>query len=350
MTKPKLNFTLLFLTILLSLTLIGCHQQPDAGEPDQTFMVLEENPVQEIALSGPASEARAEISGMAWCGDDLILLPQYPHLFTENDIPHIFSISRTIIDDFISGENTDPIEPEMIPFHETNLASVILGFEGFEAIAFAGNTFYVTIEASPAAGMMGYLATGEVQGDCEALLIDADSLVSIEPQANLGNMSDEMIVLHDQQVYTFYEANGINVNPDPVSHRFSPDLSIHIDVPLDSVEYRLTDATAADETGFFWAINYFFPGDTKLQPGPDSIALSYGLGLSHQDAEQVERLVAYQITEDRILLADLDPIYLTLTDDEARNWEGLVQYGDGFLLVTDKYPSTILGFVGRVKE
>ena len=50
--------------------------------------------------------------------------------------------------------------------------------------------------------------------------------------------------------------------------------------------------------GTFWAINYFYPGDTKLLPGDDQIALTYGIGLTHQTAEQVERLwFKMQITD-----------------------------------------------------
>jgi hypothetical protein len=35
-----------------------------------------------------------------------------------------------------------------------------------------------------------------------------------------------------------------------------------------------------------------------------------------------------------------------VSDDDTRNWEGLVRLDDyGFLLATDKYPRTILAFV-----
>ncbi len=64
----------------------------------------------------------------------------------------------------------------------------------------------------------------------------------------------------------------------------------------------------------------------------------------------MERIIKLQITTDGIQLADVTPIYLTLTSDESNNWEGLVRMNDGFLLVTDEYPTTILGYVSGVKE
>jgi hypothetical protein len=37
---------------------------------------------------------------------------------------------------------------------------------------------------------------------------------------------------------------------------------------------------------------------------------------------------------------------LQLSDEAARNWEGVVRLEDrGFLLVTDTFPRTLLGFV-----
>jgi hypothetical protein len=43
---------------------------------------------------------------------------------------------------------------------------------------------------------------------------------------------------------------------------------------------------------------------------------------------------------------DGPPIQMELTSDDARNWEGLVRLDErGFLIMTDKFPETILGFV-----
>ena len=60
----------------------------------------------------------------------------------------------------------------------------------------------------------------------------------------------------------------------------------------------------------------------------------------------VARLLEFELTETGIELADRPPIQLELHPLELRNWEGIVRLEDrGFLLVTDKFPETILGFV-----
>ena len=113
-----------------------------------------------------------------------------------------------------------------------------------------------------------------------------------------------------------------------------------------SLEYRITDATRADEQGRFWVINYFFPGDTKIAAQMDPIKLKYGIPPAQNQSEIVERLVQFTWRENRIVLANVPPIYLQLLPDgTARNWEGLAQLDErGFLLVTDQYPQTLFGF------
>ena len=113
----------------------------------------------------------------------------------------------------------------------------------------------------------------------------------------------------------------------------------------------MTDATAVDENDRFWLINYFFPGDTDLRPLSDPLSQQFGQGTTHQQHEQVERLVELQLGAAAITLTGAPPIQLQLPDDEARNWEGLVHLDErGFLLATDKFPTTILGFVAAGGE
>lgn len=310
--------------------------------------LLDEAHVQEIGLLGPSTQANAEISGMAWCGNQLILLPQYPQKFGERDSGVLFSISKADIDAFLAAEMEEGISPELVPFDTAGMEESIEGFEGFESIVFEGDRFYVMIEARQSDGMVGYLAQGSVKAACSSLQLEPPNLVPISAQADLSNITDETLIYWRDQLYTIYEANGANVNPDAVAHVFAPSLTASSTIPMVNVEYRITDATEADASGLFWAVNYFYPGDTFLDPAPDPITQAYGIGLTHRSQDQVERLLAFRIADDGIKLADRAPIYLELAGDEARNWEGIVRYEDGFLIVTDKYPTTILAYVEHI--
>jgi len=336
------NYRILFFIFVLIFGLAAC-QEAASPTPEQKS-ALDEVPIIEVSLTGPVANARAEVSGMAWCGDHLILLPQYPTLFSEGDRAHVFSIAKNNIDAFLEGENSQAIEPGLIPLDTAGLENSIPGFEGFESIAFSDNIFFLTIEARQGNSMMGYLVKGSVEGDCERLVLDGSKIANLEPQSGVGNISDEAIIIYNDIVYTIYEANGANVNPNPVAHGFDFLLSPLSDIPMATIEYRVTDAAEPDSLGFVWAINYFYPGDSKLNPGADAIADTHGLGHSHQYASQVERLILLEVRSDGIILADEPPIYLELTGDTSRNWEGIVRYENGFILVTDEYPTTVLGY------
>jgi len=131
-------------------------------------------------------------------------------------------------------------------------------------------------------------------------------------------------------------------------HLFDLQLNPLGTLPFVPLEYRLTDVTSPDAEGRFWAINYFYPGDKgKLNPAADELTDLYPAGPTHAQSEVVERLVEFQYTPAGVVRTDTPPIQLQLlSGGDARNWEGIVRLDErGFLLVTDKYPQTILAFV-----
>ncbi len=305
-----------------------------------------ETAVSTIPLSGDIARADAELSGMAWFGDWLILLPQYPTFSGKGADGVIYALPRADILAFLDGQTDSPLEPAEIPLIAPGLNRTIAGYEGFEAIAFDGEHAYLTIEASPAAGMTGHLVKGEIAPDLSALTIDTEKITTVPSATGIANKSDETIVLVGGQVLTIHEANGAKINDSPLAQRFDDDLQPVGTLPFPAVEYRVTDATEVDEDGRFWAINYFFPGEPELMPDSDPLAAAYGQGATHRARAGAERLLEFQLSETGITLVERPPIQLELLPDELRNWEAIVRLGDrGFLLVTDKFPKTILGFV-----
>ncbi len=299
-----------------------------------------------IPLSGDASQRNAEISGMAWHGDWLILLPQYPQFGKSSGDGRVFALPREDILAFINGQNPTPLTPQEIPFFAPGVSQNIAGFEGYEAVIFDDNDVYMTIEASPSSGMTGYLIRGTMAQDLSELRIDPERLTNIKSATSLPNKSDEALFLLDDRLVTIHEANGQSLNPNPVANIFNLDLEPQGNMPMASIEYRITDATSVDEDGRFWAINYFFPGEPEFNTQHDPLAAAYGQGITHSGREGVERLVEFQIKNGAIKVVDQAPLQLELLADDLRNWEGITRLeGYGFLLVTDKFPETILGFV-----
>jgi hypothetical protein len=305
-----------------------------------------ETAVTTIPLAGDISRRSAEISGLAWYGDWLILLPQYPTFSSGGEDGLIFALPRADILAFLDGTKSGPLEPIDIPVIAPGLEQDIPGYEGFEAITFDGDRAYLTLEARPITGMTGHLVSAEMVPDLSTLTIDVGQITAVESASGLANKSDETILLAADKLLTIHEANGIEVNNVPVAQRFTRDLQPSGTLPFPPVEYRITDATALDQDGRFWAINYFYPGEPELRPMVDPLATTYGQGATHAQQDGVERLLEFQFSESGISLLDQPPIQLELLPDDLRNWEGIARLDDrGFLLVTDKFPQTILGFI-----
>jgi hypothetical protein len=305
------------------------------------FLSGKESAVTVFPLTGEITNPEQELSGLAWYDDLLVLLPQYPD-------DHLYAIPRDWLVGYLEGEPGKTIVPRKLRFEAPDFARTIPGFEGYEAIVFDGDDVYMTIEAKQAGVMIGYLAHGAVDPHTLTITLEANPLPLLEPPVNLKNMGFEALLLYRNRLIALFEANGAAVNPRPRARAFTRQLEPLPDLSLPAIEYRITDATAVDSAGRFWAVNYFWPGDAEvLHPRPDPLRARYGAGASHARSRAVERLLPLRIIGDRIELADQAPIQLELVDAEtSRNWEGIVRLGTrGFVLVTDEHPGTILAFV-----
>jgi hypothetical protein len=315
-----------------------------------------------IPLAGSLAHARSEISGLAWYGDNLIVLPQYPDFEKRRKIdpgaePGAFALAKTDILAVLDGTRQDPLPGKKIKWTDVDLVSKLdaqgFSYTGYESIVFVGDTVFVTVETQNKTDkniMQAYLLAGKIAPDLSAIAIDTSRMTPIKSPAPLNNMSQESMIVADGKLLTFYEANGSGVNPAPVASVFDQKtLDPAGTIPFSNIDYRVTDATPLDGTGRFWAINYQFPGETELLKAPkvDALAQKYGQGETHGKLPQVERLVEFQYSATGITMTDRAPVQLVLVDEATvRNWEGIARLdGRGFLIATDTYPATILAFV-----
>jgi hypothetical protein len=313
--------------------------------------------VHPIPLAGAMMETCgdrcAELSGLAWHGDTLILLPQYPGRFSSEADGCLLAIGKARIDAYLVQRSAAAVAPEPVRLIAVGLRARVEGFQGYEAIAITGDRIYLTIEATVAApasggGGRGYLVAGRIASDSSIIHLDVDSVTQLPSQTKLSNMAYEALVAVEDGVLAIHEANGQNVNPNPKAYLLDAALRRSDPVPFPTLEYRITDATSVDAKGRFWVMNYFWPGEEDvLGPGPDTLAETYGVGPSHARSRVVERLVELTWGGSSITRTGSAPIQLELLADEAaRNWEGIARLDHrGFLAVTDRFPSTMLGFI-----
>ncbi len=307
--------------------------------------LLEEVEVVLLNIPERIQAASFEYSGLAWFGEDLVLLPQFPQGKDFSREANLFTIAKGDLLQAIENPDLELLIRD-VPIINSDLRKVIKGFEGFESILFVEGEVYLTIESRAGNPMMGYLIRGEVKGELESITLDPESLVELVPFSSAGNATFEAMTYWNGKLYILYEHNSKQGDKLPVAYQYNLDLELEQEIPFPVVDYRITDATVSDSTGKFWVMNYFFPGDTHLAIDQDALILEYGEGETHANNEPVERLVELQVKNEKITRVDQPPVYLQLLDyNIARNWEGIVMLDDlGFLLITDSFPGSVLGF------
>ncbi len=347
---PRLPYPWFLIQVLtgwiVCLVLLSCSppSQLQIPEPEPTPSPVPEQVITLLPLQGPLTEPEAELSGLAWFQDTLVLLPQYPHMWNHS----VFGLHRHDIAAVLDGSK-HALNPFPIPLSSSPPLYRLAGYEGLEAIAFDGNRVYVTVEARMRDYMQGYLLQGTIQEQDANLQITLNGPAVLAPQTYLMNQAYETLLLWQNQIITLYEVNGTDINPGRAALVHDDQLQPQPAWTVPAIEYRITDATQPDAQGRFWAVNFHWPGNKRLMPTTDALQQQWGEGSSHTQTDIVERILALQIREGAIVLQDKPPLYMALLDNVvARNWEGIVRWDEhGFLLVTDQFPTTLLAHVAQ---
>lgn len=141
--------------------------------------LVTEQQVITLPLTGSAAQPEAEISGLAWFGDNLILLPQYPQIFDETGDGFLFYLPKAEILAYLDGTNPNPLEPKSIQLIAPDLLDQIRNYQGFEAIGFSETKVFVTIEAGDGADMQGHLLSGEIDSLLTSVTLDTANIALI---------------------------------------------------------------------------------------------------------------------------------------------------------------------------
>lgn len=288
--------------------------------------VRPEVPVRYIKLSGPAARLNAELSGLAWSGDTLLLVAENPHIYAAGgSAGTFFALEKADLLTYLDAVDPAPLKPRPVPIMAPDIRASVPNFDGFEAAAFWEDQIFLVIEARRADGTTyGYLVRGTAAPGLAHITLDFDRTVELPPPSDQRNIGYESVLVSAGVVVVIGEVNG----PGAVAMIFDTDLNYLDSMLFPPVPYRLTDVTPP-QYHIFWGINA-------------------GVGSVESDP-LVERLVAFEFSADasgyHVAVAENSPVYLELSI-LPRNWEGIARLdGRGFLLVTDLWPRTLLGFV-----
>jgi len=266
-----------------------------------------------------------------------------------DDLSSLFKIPKNDITDRINRLNQPSnLSAERIEFDEQGIPAILPGFQGYESIVFIRNRVYLTIEINQNGSMQAFLVEGSVSDNIKRIVLDKSSLRLLPMPLQIRNFAYESMIYTGDKLLIHYEANGSNITETPQMIEVDLENGDIRLVPFLNLEYRITDATRIDEIGYFWVINYYWPGDfSVLKPANDQLEERTDPLLRFLKDKPIERLVELRYSQDGTVLSKKAPIVTgSGSEDNSRNWEGIVRLDDrGFLLVTDKHPETILAFV-----
>lgn len=318
------------LIVIVALFVFSCSQGGEKIESSSSNLI-------HIQLEGDIAERKLEASGLTWYNDNLIILPQFPHKWDNEFDGAIYFIPKESIESYLRGENRNPIKGEKISFIADGLDEIGKRWgSGYEAITFVGDTCYVSIESVKSGESTSFIVKGKINFKEKIITLNSDSKIELKSQTGIHNMGEETIVANNGSVFSIHEANGENVNKSPTAIKLSGSLNVEEKIPFPNVEYRITDATSVDLIGKFFAINYFYPGEfEKLKPN-----------LSEEEKDKaIEQILEFQILDDKIIRTTKSPIVISKGKNEkGSNWEGIVKFNDGFLIITDMFPETVLAY------
>ncbi len=333
------------LTLILSLfVVISCKQYSVEEEIHKT---PDEKPLTYIKLAPPFNARNKEYSGLTWYKDNLVLLPQY--MFGRNSQSnkgYLFTLKKSKIESYLENpNNSSPLKPDTIEVYANGLTQFNVRGSGYESIGFIGNNVYLTIE-SIGIPTETYLIKGKIDSTGKHIDLDSETLTEIPLQVNILNIGYETLVVWGDKLIVIDEANGANVSEYPKAYVYDENLHLISILDMPHIEYRVTDATYASGDKFY-VTNYFWTGDRNdLKPAVDSIALKFGLSESQSPNVSIERILPLRIVDNKIIFSGEGPIYWKINRQDSRNWEGVAKLDDkGFLIITDTYPTSILGFV-----
>lgn len=323
---------------LLAVALCACASRPAATTMPCPELPAEVSPVF-IALRGVeaprgdrAHTRYAEVSALAWHGDALWLMPQYPARYaSEGRAGALLSIPQARLEAYLDGRDSTPIEPARLSV-DLGAAPSVEGFEGVEALVVEGDQVWAAVEVQESRERTSsFVIAGRVTA---AGLTFGDARVALAPLTPLPNTGYEALLGTPQGLVAIFEANGAVIPGESSARVVSRDLQGDArPVTFPRLEYRVTDVSSLDAQGRFWAMNYYFPGDSFLYAGDAPFV------------DTVERLVELRWTPEGVTRTDRAPVALR-RGNRPRNWEGLARWpGRGMLVATDEWPDTLLALV-----
>ncbi|SDF00138.1 hypothetical protein SAMN05216464_111240 [Mucilaginibacter pineti] len=329
--------------------------------------VYGQNHYKTIPLPKNISSRAEEYSGMAKYNGRVYLLPQYGDHKTpvkKDNLKgefQIYSLLQDSIDRVIEGRDTALTGYKIFKVINLDKLPDNIGneYEGFEAISIVNNTVYLSIESDDKYENC-YLLKAKLDTVNAQIIVDAAHIVSLKRPELIYNAGFEAVTWlpKEKKLLAYYEYNGMPGGGMGylIDTSFTKQPQA---IKTPQLYFRITDIAVTDKDKIY-GINYFWNGDYKYYLANPK--------LNNQE-DNIKKIIP--ALRDSL---DKKPAYLktppttfarivSLKNRNAKkweqvatfpgyknNWEGIVLYRKGALIVTDangkSSQETVLAYVG----
>jgi hypothetical protein len=292
-----------------------------------------------LPLPVEISSPKEEFSGLAWSGSRLYLLPQYGnHKETLLDGPFsIYSIEETHLSNVIEGKDTLLNTYRRLSVKNLHQLpdSLKKFYQGFEAITIVGSHVFLAMETDDDYDYC-FLLKGLLDVENNEITIDPVDYVSLKRYPYIFNAGFESLTyLPDQKkLLALFEFNampdggrGFLIDP---SFKQAPQ---PINTPF--LPFRITDIEATAK-GRIYALNYYWEGDYKpyltnnfLRNPEQTLKKWVADSMDSLKTKSYARIVTKKKWNSKKWE------HVTSFHHQYTNWEGLVLYKNGALVITD---------------
>lgn len=301
-----------------------------------------------------------EFSGMCISNQKLFLLPQLADIEPET-VGKVFLYTVSLSD--IAACTTQlsgcerPVSVDSIELRNLQTCIQKIGgnhYEGLEAIAAIGNHFYFTVETKMKKGSKipfdeYYILKGILDNNACILTLDANSIalnnwlkqdpyskdkrdyeqVGPEAIAPLDTNGNLLVILEYNKPFE-KNTQAYQINPDSQT--------VTMLTAINPVDFRITDLT--NDSGALYALNFYYGGEWEIYARHKQKNRQREIK-NRVDPFDSERYNDKTYTFGRILKLDTKVTPWKWVSEvkipfrEKRNWEGLVKFGNGFLILSD---------------
>ncbi len=291
----------------------------------------------DVKLPEILQSGKLEFSSMAWANPtQLFLVPQYPDRF-ENGI---FSIKAEDISEAIA-KGTLIQGSQKISMVNLNAVIKSIGetYEGFEATTIINGHVFFSIETSEK-NRNCYLVGGKIEGN--RIVLNPNKLMPLPKLKLLSNAGYESLAWlpAEKKLIAFFEYNKADVG----SKAWLIDTSLIKQpetIAFNPLMFRLTDVASTSSNKLI-GINYHYNGKKEFQEyiGADSNLVVPQLKGKTLRQSPYCRIIELTVANKTVKWSPVTDIPL-----QGENFEGIVPFKKGALIITDEYPSSVLKWV-----